>query len=192
MPWLRLPIRRDEDISDGMDGTGSFPPLSKTDAAREAESSSLLQELMSSTAFDDSSYSSSTTCDGGSEQSPSASLASSGRTKRRQTAHAGGSRGQGRAKRPARASSDSSPRLKKPLLLWRKYGQKHLKGDQRGIVRCYYKCFDPTCPARRYVEKPASDLDRVLEVRHEAEHNHIVSLDFDDHAVEQNHSATAP
>jgi len=65
---------------------------------------------------------------------------------------------------------------RKPTLLWRKYGQKNLRGKPwKGIVRCYYKCHDPNCPARKLVEKHASNLDKVIDVRYEAEHNHPVA-----------------
>jgi len=65
---------------------------------------------------------------------------------------------------------------RKPLLLWRKYGQKKLKGKPwKGIVRCYYKCHFSTCPAKKFIEKSASDLNHVLGVKFESEHNHYIA-----------------
>ena len=67
---------------------------------------------------------------------------------------------------------------RKVTLLWRKYGQKNLRGKPwKGIVRCYYKCYNSSCPARKLVEKHASDLDKIIETKFENEHNHTVAAE---------------
>ena len=60
-------------------------------------------------------------------------------------------------------------------LLWRKYGQKKLRGATwKGIVRCYYKCYHEGCPAKRLIEKMATDLSKVIAIKFEDEHNHPI------------------
>lgn len=73
-------------------------------------------------------------------------------------------------------SSVAKVHHRKATLLWRKYGQKILRGKQwRGTVRCYYKCHYPLCAAKKLVEKHISDMDKVIEVKLEGSHNHPIS-----------------
>lgn len=59
--------------------------------------------------------------------------------------------------------------------LWRKYGQKNLRGKPwRGVIRGYYKCHHPNCPAKKLVERHQNDPDKVVEVKYEAAHNHPI------------------
>jgi len=79
---------------------------------------------------------------------------------------------------PFEPKSPTTPRKPPPgrpqLLLWRKYGQKKLKG--LGIVRCYYKCHLTTCPAKKFIDKAASDLNHTLGVRFDSMHNHTLRV----------------
>jgi len=65
---------------------------------------------------------------------------------------------------------------------WRKYGQKVLRNKSlRGLVRCYYKCYYPGCPAKKLVEKNSSDLDKIIHTKYEMEHVHPVAQeDYED------------
>lgn len=150
-------------------------PTSKTGLPRSATESLLLQqlqELIAPPVHDGSSFSSSDTLSDPQFEEEDCS----------EENFLSDRQGQRRAKRPRTSRGGASQPRRKPvrLLLWRKYGQKHLKGDQKGLVRCYYRCHDPQCPAKRFIEKPASDLSQILEVRHEGAHNHPVSPEFDD------------
>jgi hypothetical protein len=157
------------------DATGAADFIPTPDYFRTEAGSSLLEEMLMLIPGDNSSYSSGTTDDFDSEESkgPQSEITES--------SEGAAKRPRPRAKRPraARAGS-SSPRRKPRKLLWRKYGQKVLKGDQKGVVRCYYRCHEPTCPAKRFVEKPATDLTKVLQVRLEEAHTHHVSSEYDD------------
>lgn len=79
----------------------------------------------------------------------------------------------------------------KVKLLWRKYGQKNLKGKAwRGIVRCYYKCCVPSCNVKKLVEKPSEDLNKILSVKYESVHNHaIAEKDLEESGVFSPHYA---
>jgi len=74
----------------------------------------------------------------------------------------------------------------KVTLLWRKYGQKILRGKPlRGIVRCYYKCYHSTCPAKKLVEKHSSNMDKVIDIKYESTHNHpIAEQDLEDSGLQ--------
>jgi len=74
-------------------------------------------------------------------------------------------------------------------LLWRKYGQKTLKGKlHQGRIRCYYKCCVASCNVKKIIEKPANDLNKVLHVKYMSTHNH--SIAYED--LEQSGVATLP
>jgi len=61
-------------------------------------------------------------------------------------------------------------------LLWRKYGQKNLRGKPwQGVVRCYYKCRVSTCPAKKLVEKHKDNLERIVDTKYIGNHNHQIS-----------------
>eukprot|EP00967_Tisochrysis_lutea_P121982 scaffold201485_cov19-Tisochrysis_lutea.AAC.2 len=51
----------------------------------------------------------------------------------------------------AAAQYDLAPRMCHAQLLWRKYGEKIVKGSVN--PRSYYKCSTSTCPARKTVER---------------------------------------
>lgn len=82
----------------------------------------------------------------------------------------------------------SSSKMK---LLWRKYGQKNLKGKAwRGIVRCYYKCCHASCNVKKLVEKPSDDLNKILTIKYESVHNHpIAEKDLEESGVFSEHYA---
>lgn len=88
----------------------------------------------------------------------------------------------GGGKAVSRAQSEASNPRSKSSLLWRKYGQKILRGKPwRGTVRCYYKCHHAGCPAKKLVEKHSSNLDKVIDVKYESTHNHpIADEDLED------------
>jgi hypothetical protein len=51
-------------------------------------------------------------------------------------------------------------------------------------VRCYYKCHHTSCPAKKLVEKHASNLDKIIDVKYESAHNHpIADEDLEDSGV---------
>jgi len=69
-----------------------------------------------------------------------------------------------------------SPKRRAGSALWRKYGQKNLKTKQwSGVVRCYYKCCEPGCTAKKLVEKRQPDLETITAIKYEQEHNHAIS-----------------
>ena len=179
----RVPLAMEEMPAFGAQELSCQAPLPRKDMYGGATESKLLHQLQElfddSAAFDDSSYSSNDShVSSGSDEDSHPTVIEGRRP--HGLKRPGSSQGQGRVKRVARAGASSPKRKPARLLLWRKYGQKHLKGDQKGLVRCYYRCHDPQCPAKRFIEKPASDLSQILEVRHEGAHNHPVSPEFDD------------
>jgi len=76
-------------------------------------------------------------------------------------------------KAPAAAELPKSPRGTKGGL-WKKYGQKNLKGKEwKGIARGYYRCYHPNCPAKKHVETYSSS-GRLIKIEFEGEHNHAI------------------
>jgi len=94
-----------------------------------------------------------------------------------------------RARKSQSTGSSNRPRSprSKTTLLWRKYGQKILRNKpSRGLVRCYYKCYYPGCPAKKLVEKNSSNLDKIIDTKYEMEHNHpVAEEDYEDSGLLQ-------
>lgn len=79
---------------------------------------------------------------------------------------------------PPPETAGSGKRKRTPeQTIWRKYGQKTIKGKETeglDLLRCYYKCIFPGCPARRQVEKHSWEEDEDAVEVIEGTHNHPI------------------
>jgi len=81
--------------------------------------------------------------------------------------------------------ADGEPKRSKGKAVWRKYGQKTLKGkDYTGMkmLRCYYRCNHPGCQVKKQVETSAWS-NEVANVTIHGIHNHPVEQTADDQAA---------
>lgn len=91
--------------------------------------------------------------------------------------------------------ADGEPKRSKGKAIWRKYGQKTLKGkDYTGMkmLRCYYRCNHPGCQVKKQVETSAWS-NEVANVTIQGIHNHPVEPVADDQgttAAPQNSTVT--